>query len=128
MEVRRGPAFVLLGVVVVAVVLFVILSGGDSSSPTTADSAQGKTPVIQIRNGEAVGGVQNLTFTQGDHIKFTVRSDKAWEIHFHGYDIAKDVKAGGEVTYDVPATISGAFEVEIEDTATQIAEIDVNPS
>ena len=130
MEVRRGPALVLLGVVVVAVVLFVILSGGDdSSSPsTTATSAQGKTPVIEIRDGQPVGGIQDLTFTEGGTIQFTVKSDHAWEIHFHGYDIPQDVKAGGETTFDVPATISGVFEVEIEDTATQIAEITVEPS
>jgi hypothetical protein len=129
MEVKKGPALVLLGVVVIAVVLFIILSGGEgSSTSSTAADESGKRPVIQIREGEPVGGVQDLTFTEGGTIKFTVRSDHAWEIHFHGYDIPQDVKAGGETTFDVPATISGVFEVEIEDTATQIAEITVEPS
>jgi hypothetical protein len=129
MEVKKGPALVLLGVVVIAVVLFIILSGGeDSSTSSTAADESGERPVIQIRAGEPVGGVQDLTFTEGGTIKFTVRSDHAWEIHFHGYDIPQDVKAGGETTFDVPATISGVFEVEIEDTATQIAEITVEPS
>jgi hypothetical protein len=134
---------------VVAVVLFIVLSGGDdSSSPsTTATSATTtnqsdtqntgqsggkpateKVPTIVIRDGEAVGGVQDLTFTQGDDIRFKVESDQAWEIHFHGYDIPMDVKAGGSVTFDVPGDIEGVFEVEIEQTATQIAEITVNPS
>jgi hypothetical protein len=130
MEVKRGPALVLLGVVVVAVVLFAILSGGgsDSSSTRPTTGTQGKTPVIEIRDGQPVGGIQDLTFTEGGTIKFTVKSDHAWEIHFHGYDIPQDVKAGGETTFNVPATISGVFEVEIEDTATQIAQITVNPS
>jgi hypothetical protein len=130
MEVRRGPALVLLGVVVVAVVLFAILSGGDdsSSSSTTTDAGTGKTAVIQIRDGEPIGGIQDLTFTEGGTIRFTVKSDHAWEIHFHGYDIPQDVKAGGSTTFNVPATISGVFEVEIEDTATQIAQITVEPS
>ena len=133
MEIRRGPAVILGVLVVTAVVLFIVLSGGDDSSDTTSSTADssgtagGKPAVISIKDGEPVGGVQDLSFTEGDNIQFTVESDQDWEIHFHGYDIAKDVKAGGEVSYDVPATITGVFEVEIEDTATQIAEITVNP-
>ena len=38
-----------------------------------------------------------------------------------------DVDGRRPVTFDVPADIEGIFEVEIEDTATQIAEITVNP-
>jgi hypothetical protein len=154
LESRRVGAVLAAVALVVAVVLFIVLSGGDdSSSPsTTATSATTtnqsgtqntgqqsggggggkpaaeKLPTIVIRDGEAVGGVQDLTFTQGDDIRFKVESDQAWEIHFHGYDIPMDVKAGGSVTFDVPADIEGVFEVEIEQTATQIAEITVNPS
>ena len=131
MESRRTPLLLALGALVVAVILFIVLSGGNdsgSSSSTTSSDAGGKTPTIVIRDGQAVGGVQDLTFTQGGDIKFTVKSDAAYEIHFHGYDIPQDVKAGGSTTFDVPADISGEFEVEIEDTATQIAQITVNPS
>jgi hypothetical protein len=129
MEIRKVPAGIAVAVIITAVVLFIVLSGGDDSSSTNSTSATGNAEpaVIQIKNGEPVGGVQDLTFTEGDDIRFTVKSDEAWEIHFHGYDIAKDVKAGGEVSYNVPGTISGVFEVEIEDTATQIAQITVNP-
>ena len=45
----------------------------------------------------------------------------------HGYDIAKDVKAGGSVTYKLTADIDGIFEIEIEDLKEQIAELTVNP-
>jgi hypothetical protein len=125
-----------LGAIAIAavVVLFIVLSGGDddsssttSSSATTSGQATSSIPTIQIKDGEPVGGIQDLSFNKGEDIKFRVDSDAAWEIHFHGYDIPMDVKAGGSVTFDVPATIEGVFEVEIEQTATQIAEITVNP-
>jgi hypothetical protein len=48
-------------------------------------------------------------------------------VHFHGYDVAKDVEAGGRVEFDVPATIDGVFEVELEGSHTQLAEVTVNP-
>jgi hypothetical protein len=72
--------------------------------------------------------VQEFTFTQGDEINFVVKSDVADEVHFHGYDIGKDVAAGGQVEFNVPATISGVFEVELENRVVPLAEITVNPS
>ena len=81
-----------------------------------------------VKDGQPVGGIQDLTFTEGDDIRFKVDSDVSDEVHFHGYDVGKDVKAGGSVSFDVPATITGVFEVELESRAEQIAEITVNPS
>ncbi len=85
-------------------------------------------PTIEVKNGEPVGGVQDLEFTAGDDIVFKVTSDEAAEVHFHGYDVAEEVEAGGEVEFDVPADIEGVFEVELEETAVQIAEVTVSPS
>ena len=41
-------------------------------------------------------------------------SDTADEIHVHGYDVHKDVAAGGSATFSIPATIDGRFVVELE--------------
>jgi hypothetical protein len=129
--------------VVAAVVLFVVLSGGDDdSSPATSTTAtatgeptgggtgggETKVPTIVIKGGQPVGGVQELTFTQGDDIRFVVESDVSEEVHLHGYDIGEDVEAGGRVEFDVPADIAGEFEVELEERVVPIAEITVNPS
>ncbi|HVY97294.1 MAG TPA: hypothetical protein VHA54_10085 [Solirubrobacterales bacterium] len=89
--------------------------------------AAASLPTIVIRNGEPVGGVKQLEYTAGEDIRFKVESDKAEEIHLHGYDVMKDVPAGGSVTFDVPAEIEGIFEAEMEGTGIQIAEIQVNP-
>jgi hypothetical protein len=114
--------------IAVVVVLFIVLSGGDDdSSSSTVASTEVAVPTITIKDGEPVGGIQDLSFNKGDDIRFKVKSDADWEIHFHGYDIPMDVTAGGSVEFNVPATIEGVFEVEIEQTATQIAEITVNP-
>jgi hypothetical protein len=140
--------------IAVAIVLFVVLqdSGSDDDSEpattaatttteTTADGdgqggqkpekpekpAEPAIPTIVIKNGQPVGGVQELEFTEGDDIRFRVDSDVAEEVHFHGYDIGKDVEAGGTVEFDVPATITGQFEVELEHSVVPIADVIVNP-
>jgi plastocyanin len=127
----------IVAAVIVAVVAIVVLSGGDDDSSdnggtATTTSAGGKTvpaevPTIVIKDGEPVGGVQDLEVDKGDTLEFRVKSDADHEIHLHGYDVAKDVAAGGSVTYKLTADIDGIFEIEIEDLKQQIAELTVNP-
>ncbi|MGH2954036.1 MAG: hypothetical protein ACRDK9_08455 [Solirubrobacterales bacterium] len=82
---------------------------------------------IVVRGGEPVGGVAELEFTRGERIRFVVRSDVADHVHLHGYDVFMDIEAGGKVEFDVPATLDGLFEVELEDRVVPLAEITVNP-
>ncbi|HEV2727692.1 MAG TPA: hypothetical protein VGV34_05315, partial [Solirubrobacterales bacterium] len=76
---------------------------------------------------EAVGGVQELEFSAGEDIRFRVTSDKAEEIHVHGYDISQDVPAGGTVEFDFPAELEGIYEAELEELGVQIVELRINP-
>jgi hypothetical protein len=120
-----------IGVVVVAVVLLIVLkNGGDNSSDsgaTTTKSGGQSVPTIVIENGKPVGGIAELSVNEGEEVRFKVDSDVSDEVHMHGYDIMKDVKAGGSVTFDFPATIEGIFEAELEGRKEQILELTVNP-
>ena len=123
-----------IGVVVVAVVLLVVLkNGGNDNSNDTTTASQGKSgakasiPTIVIENGEPVGGIADITVNEGEQVRFRVDSDVSDEVHMHGYDIMKDVEAGGSVTFDFPATLEGIFEAELEGRKEQILELRVNP-
>ncbi len=85
------------------------------------------TPTIVIEGGKPVGGVRDLSYEEGDRIRFKVESDVSDEIHVHGYDVMKDVEAGGSVTFDFAATIEGVFEAELEERKEPIAELTVTP-
>ncbi|HEX6665080.1 MAG TPA: hypothetical protein VF081_00615 [Solirubrobacterales bacterium] len=113
-----------LGVIVVAIVLLIVLKGNDSGSD--ASTTKGVTTIV-IKNGEPVGGIAQLTYNKGEQVRFKVDSDVSDEVHMHGYDIMKDVKAGGSVSFDFPATIEGVFEAELEGRKEQILELTVNP-
>ena len=125
------------GVVVVAaaVVLFIVLQGGDSNdSGDKGLSVNGKSvsapPTIQLRDGEPVGGVEKLQVSSGEPVRFRVTSNIQGEVHVHGYDFEKPIKAGGSVSFDFPANLEGAFDIELHHGGGEntIAELRVEPS
>lgn len=134
-----------LGVVALAaaVTLFVVLQddGGSDEPQTPTTSGQPATvkkkkkssppkprlPQIVIRNGKPVGGVKELGFERGERVRFKVTSDVSDELHLHGYDISKEVAAGGSASFDFRADIEGIFELELEHRAEPIAELEVGP-
>lgn len=114
-----------IAVVVIAIVLLVVLKKDDSTKTTS--NTGGKVTTIVIKNGKPAGGIADLTYNKGEQVRFKVDSDVSDEVHMHGYDIMKDVKAGGSVSFDFPATIEGVFEAELEGRKEQILELTVNP-
>ena len=98
----------------------------NDSSDTQSTTTKGVTTIV-IKNGKPVGGIAQLTYNKGEEVRFKVDSDVSDEVHMHGYDIMKDVKAGGSVSFDFPATIEGVFEAELEGRKEQILELTVNP-
>jgi hypothetical protein len=125
MNARTVRALAGAAVVIVAVVLLIVLKsgGGDEGS----DSASGTVPTIVVKDGKPVGGIRTLEYNKGDQIHFKVDSDVSDEVHVHGYDLQKDVKAGGSVEFEFPATLEGVFEAELESRKEQIIELRVNP-
>src|SRR3954447_12624058 len=107
--------FVMAGVVTAALVaLFFIVKPGGSDKNEVGPAEQPAQMVIHVnKDAKADGGILDAEFTQGQRIKIKVTSDVAGEVHFHGYNVMKTVKKpGGSVTFDVPATIEGVFEME----------------
>jgi len=129
MNSNAARAGVLVALVAAAVVLFVVLKGSDDNSSSSESTTAAEKPlVITIdQSGKPVGGVQKLTVTKGGRIRFTVDSAVSDEVHLHGYDVPEDVEAGGSVSFDVPATLEGEFEAELENRHEQILDLTVNP-
>lgn len=125
MNAKAARALAGIGVIAVAIVLLVVLKNGNGGGSSATDT--GKVPTIVVKDGKPVGGVRNLTYNKGDRIRFKVESDVSDEVHVHGYDLMKDVKAGGTVELDFPASIEGVFEAELEGRRQQIIELRVNP-
>jgi hypothetical protein len=145
----RGARIALLGLaVIVLVVAFIALRPASKDEETTAD-APTATPTLAATDTPAAGAtatdtptpkptvdpgpvltgssVKKLRYDKGDTVRFQVKAPADEEVHIHGYDIKKDVKAGQTTKISFKATIDGIFEIEFEDSATQIAELRVDP-
>jgi plastocyanin len=143
-------AFAALAAVIAVVAVVVLTSGSDDSEPaatTTTPAAATATSTpdevgtpasqeeqpeakpaevqIEVKGGEVVGGTQEIRVKQGEDIRFSVTSDASDEVHVHGYDVKKDVEPGEPVSFDIPAKITGIFEVELEDAGVQVASLRV---
>jgi outer membrane lipoprotein SlyB len=100
-----------------------------TTTETTTEPEVEKPTVVRVTvvNGAAEGGIVRATVGQGDRVRLVVTSDVADEIHLHGYDVSRDVAAGGTVTLAFRASIPGRFEAELEERGVQIADITVEP-
>jgi hypothetical protein len=103
------------------------LEAGRTPAEQEATPITPEPPLVRVRGGEPVGGVQQLAFDKGDRVDFRVRADAADEIHVHGYDVVRQLPAGETVRIRFPADIDGRFEVELHGTGTQIARLEVQP-
>lgn len=148
----------LVGAVIVLAGGFVLASGSDDGddstvatatapattvittpTPTSTDAPEASVApapepepgftTIVVRDGEPVGGVKTIKAQKGDRVRIEVASpDTTSEVHLHGYDIKRDLAAGDDVRFSFDAELEGIFELELEETATQIARILVSPS
>ncbi len=118
----RKQRFVLLGLALVIVVVAAVVIGGGGSSSSTKSA--GPTTIV-VKNAQPVGGVKSVTFKKGGTVDLTIKSDTADEVHFHGYDVHRDVKKGGSVHFRFPASITGRFIVELENHKQTLANVTV---
>lgn len=92
---------------------------------TTAPTAKPTTITIRVVGGQPQGGIARPSVDKNDRVVLVVRSDTADEVHLHGYDISRDVPAGGTAQISFVAKIPGRFEVELEESGVQLAELTV---
>jgi hypothetical protein len=143
MQSNRARAAVAVASVVLIAVAFVFLSAededldtatlGETTIETTTtvtdevDEPKPEIPTIVVEGGEPKGGLADLNYTKGEKVEFKVESDVDEEVHVHGYDIFEEVSAGGTARFAFDADIDGVYEVELERSGVQLAQLTVKP-
>jgi hypothetical protein len=105
-----------------------VTTGGASTTITEAPKRRRPTArTIVVRGGKPRGGVHKLSYRQGQTVNLVITSDTADEVHVHGYDIEKEIPAGGSARVRFKADAAGIFEIELHHSEQQIASLRVNP-
>ncbi len=131
-------AGLLVGTAVVLVAAFVLSRPDDparrtSTTQQTTPTAPATAAVPATRpapdRGPLLtrGRVHAIEVRKGDTVRFRVRSETREELHVHGYDISRPVPPGRTVAVRFAARIEGVFEIELEHSGVQIAELRVQP-
>ena len=93
--------------------------------PAPAPAPKRKTITIRVVGGTPVGGIARPKIKKGESVLLVVRSDIADELHLHGYDVSREVAAGGTARIAFVAKIPGRFELELENSGVQLADLTV---
>ena len=99
--------------------------GGGSNGGAAATTPGPLMIAIDVKGGKPVGGITHATAEKGETVTIVVRSDVADEVHLHGYDLHRDVGAGGAASIRFTADIAGSFEAELENRGLQILDLSV---
>jgi hypothetical protein len=101
-------------------------TAGETATPEETETP---TPTPTVDPGPVLTGkkVVKIEVNKGDTVRFRILSPKDDEVHVHGYDLKKDVKANQPASMSFKATIDGIFDIEFENEGQQIASLRVNP-
>ena len=128
----------LISGVAAAVVLFLVFRGGDDDTPSateppasvvrTSKPPPRKPPppapkVILVRIN--TNAVTRATIPRGRRAVLVISGPAGEEVHLHGYDVKRQIGPDGTVRLPFRATIPGRFEVELEESHRQIADLTV---
>ena len=144
----RARLLLLAATVLAAAVLFVVLRP-DGEEPTPSAAAPSETTAstrtetvtetdgvttaetpsavrIRIRaRPDESGSIRRISLERGRRVTLIVSADVADEVHVHGYDLTAKVAPGSPARISFQASVPGRFEVELENSGLEIAELRV---
>ena len=81
----------------------------------------------EVSGGRPKGGIARDSVARGRIVVLEITSDVADHVHVHGYDLTAEVAPGSPATIRFTASAAGRFEIELENSGLQIAELEVRP-
>ena len=80
---------------------------------------------VSIEDGEMSPG--EVSAREGDRVTLRIRSNEQLEMHVHGYDVEREIKAGQAAELSFEADLTGRFEIENHETEEELGELQVRP-
>ena len=97
-----------------------------TAEPTTTTAGFSGTLIeARVTGGEVDTASRRVRVSRGETVRIEVESDHAEEVHVHGYDLKEDVAPGKPAVIEFTADAPGVFEVELEEAALKLFELQV---
>ncbi|MDQ1625053.1 MAG: hypothetical protein QOJ49_551 [Actinomycetota bacterium] len=121
-------------VLVISLVLLVAGCAPSGSTPSSTTSSSGASStgrvkgteiVVSVVNGKVSPPTHRVKVSKDTHIRLLVTSDKADEVHVHGYNIERPLAAGKQVSIEFVANQVGLFEIETHKSGLQLVQLEV---
>ena len=103
-------------------------SGNPSETPSGSPTgkAAGVTRLrVTVRDGEVSPPLRRIDLSVGNAVRLRVTADVTDEIHVHGADKSVPVTPGRPATVRFTVTDPGLFEVELEEAALPLVQLEV---
>jgi copper(I)-binding protein len=100
-------------------------SSTSASATPTESTFTGTEIVVTVANGKVSPPTHRVKVAKGTQVRLQVTSDKADELHVHGYDLEKPLPAGEQVTLEFTADQAGLFDIELHESDLQLAQLEV---
>lgn len=108
--------------------------GNDEEAAPTASAATTITPATTEAEPPAIldvdartGAVVRLTVDRGDRVVLNVTAAVVDHVHLHGYDLKAEVSPARPAKISFTAGVPGRFELELEESGIELAELEVRP-
>ena len=72
---------------------------------------------LKVERGRVAQNMRLIRVKQGDVVKLRWSTDRAMDLHLHGYDIEKRIEPGTVSELTFTARVTGRFEVAVHATA-----------
>ena len=103
--------------------------------PSAAPAAAAPAPVapapkafeLTVKGGKLASGPEVLAVREGDEVILRITSDRADQLHLHGYDLELALKAGEAAELRFTASRSGRFEYELHKAHADLGALEVQP-
>ncbi|MGH3327387.1 MAG: hypothetical protein ACRDPT_06250 [Streptomycetales bacterium] len=93
---------------------------------STPGAAAAKTIGVTIAEGEVSPAPDRVRLGLGQQVRIIVRSDRADEVHVHGYDAEAQVTPAKPVTLEFTADQPGLFDVETHESGQVLVQLEVS--
>jgi heme/copper-type cytochrome/quinol oxidase subunit 2 len=100
-------------------------SGTTAASGTTEAASTVRTVQIRVTGDQVETAERRVKVPLGSEVRLEVTADRADEVHLHGYDRKVDIEPGTPAVLEFQADTPGVFEVELEEAALKLVELQV---